>query len=123
MYIIKDKRTGTIYQTQQEVMKAYGLSRVDVKHQLADPDSPLELLGGRYTPRNQKPPRLPLPAAYQIQPAPAPSLDIQALTELVQSLRSEVQSLRSEVRDLNDNALNLLTLPAGTQLNLPGVYY
>jgi hypothetical protein len=66
-------------------------------------------------------PRAPKPP-IDIAPVPvAPAhtaVSVELLTEL-RALRSEVASLRGEVNELTAQALNALTLPPGTQLNLP----
>lgn len=66
-------------------------------------------------------PRAPRPP-IEIAPVPvAPAhtaVSVELLTEL-RALRNEVASLRGEVNELTAQALNALTLPVGTQLNLP----
>lgn len=62
-------------------------------------------------------PRPPVIAPVPVAPVQT-DMSVELLTEL-RALRNEVMSLRSEVNELTTQALNALTLPPGTQLNLP----
>lgn len=57
----------------------------------------------------------------RIEPAAVPAVkEAQAdLAQEIQGLQTEIQRLRSEVQELTHQCWNLVTLPPGTQLNLP----
>jgi hypothetical protein len=120
-YLIKTSK-GQAYSSMIAAIQGTGLREGLIRKLCMDPDSGWSVSGGRYG----QPPWM--TRALKKYEAPKPveqvvKIDLTDLTQQVQALTALVQSLREEVRSLNDNALNLMTLPAGTQLNLPGLPY
>ena len=119
-YLIKTSK-GQAYSSMIAAIQSTGLREGLIRKLCMDPDSGWSVSGRHGQPHW-------MTQALKKYEAPKPveqvvKVDLTDLTQQVQALTALVQSLREEVRGLNDNALNLMTLPAGTQLNLPGLPY
>jgi hypothetical protein len=119
-YLIKTSK-GQAYSSMIAAIQGTGLREGLIRKLCMDPGSGWSV-SGRYGPPHW------MTQTLKKYEAPKPveqvvKVDLTDLTQQVQALTALVQSLREEVRSLNDNALNLMTLPAGTQLNLPGLPY
>lgn len=119
-YLIKTSK-GQAFSSMVSAVQGTGLREGKIRKLCMDPDSGWSVSGRYGQPhwmsRALKTYAPPPPVAQVVK------VDLSDLTQQVQALANLVESLRKEVRDLNDNALNLMTLPPGTQLNLPGVLH